>query len=186
MRRLLVAKTLLLVLPGISCSLVLPPSFNGFWAVLGIQNIIPPSEAARIVTDEFLVVKIMVVSARPEWQEMMETPRELVAAVSVDSLEQPQYNPNVHGENVEVTGYCTPEDRAANSTETENHNFDRRSIFSCHAKGGRILVVDLVNSLVKGTPMKCSVREVVPCILKHKEDCNLVGHCPKGGERNRC
>ena len=42
-----------------------------------------------------------------------------------------------------------------------------------------------MNGLVEGTPVEGTVREVVPSILHHKEDGNLVGHSPKGGEGNR-
>jgi hypothetical protein len=35
------------------------------------QRSIPPSERARIIAQEFLMVDIMVIRARPEWQEMV-------------------------------------------------------------------------------------------------------------------
>lgn len=46
-------------------------------------------------------------------------------------------------------------------------------------------MVDLVNGLVERTPVQGTVGKVVPGILHHKEDRDLVGHGPHGREGNR-
>lgn len=126
------------------------------------------------------------VGTGPEREEMVETPGEFVTTVSIDGLEQTQHNPNVHGENVQVTSKSAPEDRATDCTETQNHNFDWRRVFSSQAKGSRVLVVDFVNGLVEGTPVESAVGEVVPGILHDKKDSDLVGHGPGGREGDGC
>ena len=46
-------------------------------------------------------------------------------------------------------------------------------------------MVDLVNGLVERAPVQGTVGKVVPGILHHKEDRDLVGHGPQGREWNR-
>ena len=167
-----------------SC-LVLPPSLNGIRRIFGVKQIVPPPEAAGIVANEFLMVKVMVVSTSPEREEMVKTPGKLVTAVRINGLEQAQHNPHVHGEDVQVSGHSTPKNRTANSTKSKNHNLDRRCIFSCHAKWRRVLMVNLMDCFVKRTPVKGTVREVVPCIFQDEKDRDLVCHRPKRRERNR-
>lgn len=110
--------------------LALAATLQRIRSVLSVQNVVPPPEAAGEVTNELLVVEIMVIRTGPERQEVVETPGELIATVRVDGLEQAQNNPNVHGENVQVTSDSTPGDGAANASETQNHNLDRRCVFS--------------------------------------------------------
>ncbi|GMG54905.1 unnamed protein product [Aspergillus oryzae var. brunneus] len=74
------------------------------------------------------------ISTSPERQEMMKTPRDFVATMGIDSLAQAQHNPDIHRENIQVTGQSTPEDRGANGPEAENHHFNRRSIFGGQTK----------------------------------------------------
>lgn len=47
-------------------------------------------------------------------------------------------------------------------------------------------MVDLVDILVEGTPVQGAVGPIVPCILKNKEDGDLICDCEKGGERDTC
>ena len=165
--------------------LALPATLQRIRSVLSVQNVVPPPEAAGDVTNELLVVEIMVIRTGPERQEVVETPGELVATVRVDGLEQAQDNPNVHGENVQITSDSTPDDGAADGSETQNHNLDRRCVFSGQTERSRVLVVDLVNGLVKRAPVQGTVGKVVPGILHHKEDRDLVGHGPQRREGNR-
>lgn len=74
------------------------------------------------------------ISTGPEWKEMVKTPWELVAAVGVDSLEQSQDNPDIHSQDVKITGDRTPDDGACDSAKTEGHHFNRRSVFSSQSK----------------------------------------------------
>lgn len=64
------------------------------------------------------MVNIVVIGARPDWQEMVQAPWELIAAVRINGLEQPADNPNVHGQNVQIPGKGTPENGATNGTES--------------------------------------------------------------------
>lgn len=106
-------------------SLVLPPSLESVRGVLGIQEIVPPAEAARVVADELLMVEIMVISPGPEREEVVETPGKLITTVRIDGLEQAQHNPDVHGEDVQVAGEGTPKNRTSHRTEAKNHDLDR-------------------------------------------------------------
>lgn len=46
-------------------------------------------------------------------------------------------------------------------------------------------MVNLVDCFVKRAPVKSTVREVVPSVLHHEKDCDLIGHCPERGKGNR-
>lgn len=115
----------------------------------------------------------------------MQAPWELVAAVSINSLEQPQNDPNVHGQDVEIAGESTPHNGAANSSESEEHDFDWGSVFCSQAEGSGVLVMDLVDGFVERTPVKSAVKEVVPGIFHNEKDCDLVCHRPEGREGDR-
>lgn len=127
---------------------------------------------------------IVVVGTSPEWQEVVKAPWELVSAVRIDGLEEAQDDPDVHGQDVEVPGECAPEDRAADSSEPEDHDFDRGGVFSSHSEGSRVLVMDFVDAFVERRPVECAMGEVVPGVFHDEEDGDLVGHGPQGGERN--
>lgn len=166
-------------------SLGFPPSLERIRSVLSFQEIVPPAKAARVVADELLMMKIMMIRTGPEGEEVVETPRELITTVRVDGLEQAQHNPDVHCEDVQVAGEGAPEDRASDSTETKNHDLDRRRVFGRQAERSRVLMVNFMDRLVKRTPVKSTVREIVPGVLHHKENGDLVGHSPEGRKWNR-
>ena len=126
------------------------------------------------------------ISTSPERQEMVKTPRKFVATVGIDSLEQAQHNPNIHSEDMQVTGESTPEDWAADGPEAQNHHFNGGSIFGGQTKWCGILMVDFVNSLVEWTPMKSSVDKIVPSVFHHEKYGNLICHSPGRRKRNRC
>lgn len=46
------------------------------------------------------MVEVVVVSSTPEWNEMAQRDREVVARVSINGLEKTQHNPNVAGKRV--------------------------------------------------------------------------------------
>lgn len=158
------------------CKLLLSSSLGSLSTSLGIQNIVPPAERARVVANELFVVNIVVLSASPEGKEVVERPGELVARVCVDGLEETEDDPDVHGQDVEVLGDCAPHDGNTNGTETQAHDFNGRCVLSSETEGGRVLVVDLVDGLVEWTPVESAVHPVVPCIFKDEENCDLVGH----------
>lgn len=71
------------------------------------------------------------ISTSPERQEMMQAPWEFITRMRIDSLEKSEQDPDVHRKDVEVASECAPENWRANGAETENHDFDGRSVFSC-------------------------------------------------------
>ena len=156
--------------------LALASPLGSLRTALGVEEPVPPGERARVVANELLVVDIVVVSTGPEREEVVERPGELVAGVRVNGLEDTEHNPDVHGQDVEVLGDGAPQDGAADSAETENHDFDGRCVFCCHAEGCGVLVVDLVDVLVQRAPVHGAVCPVVPGVLENEEDCDLVGH----------
>lgn len=107
---------------------------------------------------------------------MVQAPREIIAAMRVDGLEEAKDDPDVHREDVKIARDCTPQDGNADGTDAQDHDFDRRSVFRGQAEGRRVLVVDLVDVLVERTPMQRPVRPVVPSVFEHEEDGDLVGH----------
>lgn len=116
---LLQVQTLDLLL-GLLHGLQLPLSspLRGLRTSLSVEKEIPPPEAARIVSDKALVVYIVMLGTRPEGKEMVQAPGKLVSTVRIDGLEQTENNPEVHGENMQVTRNSTPKDRPANRAET--------------------------------------------------------------------
>lgn len=114
--------------------------------------------------------------ASPKWQEVVQGPQEFVARVCVNGLEETEDDPAVHGEDVEILGECTPDDWHTDRSETKNHDFDRRRIFSSKTERRRVLVVNLVDHLVQRTPVECAVRPVMPAVFDDEENRDLVGH----------
>jgi hypothetical protein len=169
-------------------SLALASPLGSLRAALGVEKPVPPGERARVVADELFVVNIVVVSTGPQREEVVKRPGELVAGVRVDGLEDTEHNPDVHGQDVKVLGDGAPQDGAADCTETEDHDFNGRCVFCCHAERRGILVVNLVDVLVQRAPVHGAVGPVVPSVLENEEDCDLVSHGEKrreGGGRRK-
>lgn len=156
--------------------LLLAASPRGLLASLSVQEVVPPAEAGSVVANELLVVRVVVVSSGPDGQEVSQTPGEVVARVGINGLEQTQNDPHVHGDQMKVAGQRNPEDRAANSSNGEQHNLDGRGIFSSETERRRVGVVQLVDVLVKRAVVKGAVEPVVPGILHDEENGDLVGH----------
>lgn len=95
------------------------------------------------------MVNIVVLSTGPDGEEVVQTPWELIAAVRVDSLEDPEHNPSVHGQDVKVLRDGAPDYGAADGSEAQDHDLNRRSVLSSQTKRSRVLVVDLVDVLVQ-------------------------------------
>ena len=68
--------------------LTLTSSLGSLWAGLSVHDIVPPSETAGVVTDEALVMGVVVIGAGVEGEEVMQTPREIITAVGVNGLEE--------------------------------------------------------------------------------------------------
>ena len=166
------------------CKLLLSSSLGSLSTSLGIQNAVPPAERTRVVANELFVMNIVVLGASPEGKEVVERPGKLVARVCVDGLEEAEDDPDIHGQDVEVLGDCAPHDGNTNGTETQAHDFNWRCVLGSETEGSGVLVVDLVNGLVEGTPVERAMHPVVPCILEDEKDCDLVGHLVNGREGN--
>lgn len=172
----------LLYLLGFLESFALASLLRSFRASLSIHNIVPPPETAGVVADEALMVNIVVIGARPKGKEVVQTPWELVPAMRIDGLEETEYNPAVHGEDVKVSSGEDPRDGDADGSEAEEEHLDWRSVFSGEAKGRRVGVVDLVDGLVQRAPVKGAVHPVMPGVLNDEEDGDLKGHGGEGGK----
>jgi len=72
----------------------------------------------------------VVFSAGPERQDFVQAPREIVTAVGIDSLEQAKDDPDVHRQDVQLTGAQNPQDGDTNNASTEKESLDWRSVFS--------------------------------------------------------
>ena len=130
------------------------------------------------------MVNVVVLGTSPEGKEVVKRPGELVAGVCIDGLEEAEDDPDVHGQDVKVLGDGAPDDRDTDGTETQAHDFNRRGVLGSETEGSGVLVMDLVDGLVEGTPVESAVHPVVPCVLKDEEDSDLVGHLPDGREWN--
>lgn len=149
---------------------------------LGVEAVVPPPEARGIVSNEALVVQVVVVGASPEGQDMPQAPGEVVAAVSINGLEEAEDDPQVHGHQVQLARDRDPDDRRSDNTEAEKHDFDRGSVLGSEAKRRAVRVVQLVDVLVKGTVVQRAVEPVVPGVLHDKEYGDLHRHLPEGRE----
>lgn len=121
------------------------------------------------------MVNIMVVRTGPKRQKVVQAPWELIAAVRVDCLEETADNPQVHGQNMQISGECTPQNRGAYGTKAEDQDFYWGGVFCGKPKRCGILMMDFMDVFVEGAPMKCSMRPIMPRILNHKEYGNLIG-----------
>lgn len=130
------------------------------------------------------MVNVVVLSAGPERQEVVQAPWKFIARVGVDSLKEAANNPQVHSENVKITSSPAPENGDSDGSESEGHDFDRRSVFSSETERGGVGMVNLVNVLVERSPVEGAVKPVMPSILKNEENSNLVGHLDPRRERN--
>lgn len=89
--------------------------------------------------------------------------------MSIDGLEETENDPYVHGEDVEVTGAEDVKNGAGDRSSTENKDFSRMGVLRSEAEGGRVLVMNFVNVLIHGTPMK----ESMGCA---RRECKWAGH----------
>lgn len=130
------------------------------------------------------MMHIVMLRARPKRQKVMQTPWELIPTVRINGLKQPTYNPEIHRQDVEVSGDGAPYDGASDGPETQDHDLNGRSVLSGHAEGRGVLMVDLVDIFVKRAPMQCTMRPVVPCVFEDEEKSDLVCQCEEGREGN--
>lgn len=72
--------------------------------ILGIstKEIIPPTEAGSIVTNKGHVMVIMMISTSPEGDKVASRPREIIARMTIDGLEETASDPEEHGEHMKL------------------------------------------------------------------------------------
>jgi len=64
------------------------------------------------------VVNVVVLGTSPEWQEVVQAPREVVTTMRIDGLEYPKNNPDIHCHDVKVAGNSSPADGHTDGTKT--------------------------------------------------------------------
>ena len=153
-------------------------------AGLGVQHVVPPAKRTRVVADEALVVHVVVLGTGPEGHEVVQAPGKVVARVGVDGLPQPQHDPDVDCQDVQIVGEAAPDDGQAHSAKAEAHDFDRRRVLGREPEGRRVGVVDLVDVAVERAPVQRAVEPVVPGVFHDEEDGDLVGHLGPVRERH--
>lgn len=155
-----------------------------FGAGLSVQEVVPPAEAGGVVTNELLVVHVVVIGSGPDGEEVTQAPGEVVAAVGIDSLPEAEDNPDVHGNEVKLASHEKNNDGRSNDTHTEKHGLNRRGVLSSKTERSGVGVVHLVNRLVQGAVVQATVEPVVPSVLEDEADGDLESHLSQGRERN--
>lgn len=173
---------LLLLLSLESPELLLAAALVCLGTSLGVQAVIPPAEAGRVVTDELLMMQVVMVGAGPDGQEVAQAPGEVIAAVGVDGLEETQDDPDVHGQEVQLTSELEQDHGRADDAYSEKHGLNGRSVLRGETEGSRVGVMHLVDVLVQRAVVQGAVEPVVPSILHDEEHGNLQRHLPDGGE----
>lgn len=149
---------------------------------ISAKEVVPPAERRGIVTNKSLVVVVMVLSASPERNPVVERPWEIVTRVSVNGLEETKHDPEQHGSQVKVPLGSELENIvsdqvidqwATDSAKAQNHCLDGVSVFSSNTERCSVLVVDLVYFLVERGPVHESVHVIVVEILKDEKDGQL-------------
>ena len=82
-------------------------------------------EAGREAVDAGLVVVVVVVGAGPEGEPVAERPREVVARVGVDGLEEAERDPDVDGEDVQVGPSETVQEGPHDGALRKDEDFER-------------------------------------------------------------
>lgn len=127
---------------------------------------VPPAERRREVVGEGHMVEVVVLGAGPEWDDVLERPGEVIAAVRIDGLEEAERDPHVHSEDVKVLGEVAVQQGPEDGACAEDGNFGGMRVFCSESEGGRVFVVNLVNVLVQNT----SVQGLVGCFRMFSVD----------------
>ena len=104
----------------------------------------------------------------------------------IDGLKQAKYDPQVHGQDVQVASDSAPNDRADDGPESKAQDLNRACVLSGESKRSRILVMELVNCFVQTGRVQASMGPVVPGVLHDEKDGDLIGDLEGGGEGYRC
>lgn len=68
--------------------------------------------------------------------------------MGIDGLEETECNPGINSNNVEIPHKVAVQQRAGNSSGTEDKNLSRMCVFCCKPERRRVLVVNLMDVLV--------------------------------------
>jgi len=160
--------------------------FDTVRAVLVVctEDSIPPAERGREVVGESHMVEVVVLGAGPEGKDVVQRPREIITAVSIDSLEQPKYNPDVDSDNVEILREEAIDERAEDGASPEDENFRWVGVFSGQTEGSRVFVMNFVDVLIEDASVEGLVGDEVEEILKAEEEEDLGSHGLKRWEGN--
>lgn len=152
--------------------------------VVGAKDEVEVPEGGGVVVGEGHVMEVVVFSAGPQWEDVVEGPGEVVARVSVHGLPQTEDDPGVHRHNVEAASEVAVEERSTNGTHTEDQDFQRMRVLGGETERSGVFVMELVNPAVERSVVKGLVRDIVPCVFNDEEESNLKGHGLKVGEGN--
>ena len=100
-------------------------STNPLVSAIRSEEVVPPAETSRVAAQEGHVVVVVVVRARPERNPVVQANGEVVARVGVNSLEQTQGHPNVHGKDMQVFGEGAQKERSTDGAQTQDQHLQR-------------------------------------------------------------
>jgi len=152
--------------------------------VVGAADEVPPAEGGRVVVGERHVVEIVVLSARPERNNVVQRPGEVVATVCIDGLEETENDPCVHRDDVKVGGEVAVDEGSEDRASTKDEDLCRVCVLGGETEGCGVLVMDLVDVAVEGAVVERLVGNEVEEVLKEEEQEDLGSHGLEGGERN--
>ena len=132
-------------------------------------------ERTGIIAPEVPVVVIMPVRATPERDNATQTPRKVIARVSIDGLELTQRDPSQDRHKMHIIPQQTKHQGGTDGTKPQKQRLPGTSILSSQAEGGSILVVDTVDGAVERPPVHGAVQPVVVSILDEEEGDDLGG-----------
>lgn len=94
----------------------------------------------------------------------------------INSLEQPQRDPDINRDDVQVPREVTPKQRTRDRPGPENRDLGGMGVLSGKTERGGVLVVDLVDVFVEQRGVEGLVCEVVEHVFEEEEECDLGDH----------
>lgn len=94
----------------------------------------------------------------------------------VYGLEESEDDPSVHCDEMQILGDGTIQNWRADSTHSQNHDFEWMRVLSRETKWCRVFVVQFVNVLVERTVVQTAMSPIVEGILHDEEQRNLTRH----------
>lgn len=137
-------------------------------------ELVNPGEARSVVEVEGGMVVVMELGASIAGKIVEEVEGQFVAAVSDDSVELAQLDPDVEGEEM-----GTDDDGRGEGGGTEDNDLGPVSVRSAETEGRLELVVNLVDPLVEPLDVQPTVAPVLEPVLSDEEEAHLPGEGPK-------